>query len=49
MSSLDLVVLLLPRHGGASDVSRAPGAAATATATGSAGAYASRYTKAIRG
>jgi len=31
--------------GGASDVSRAPGAAATATATGDAGAYASRYTK----
>lgn len=32
------------RVGGANDASRAPGAAATATAAGSAGAYASRYT-----
>jgi len=30
--------------GGASDASRAPGAAVTATATGGAGVYASRYT-----
>jgi len=30
--------------GGASDASRAPGAAMTATATGGAGVYASRYT-----
>jgi len=30
--------------GGASDASRAPGAASTATATGGAGVYASRYT-----
>ena len=29
---------------GASDASRAPGAAVTATATGGAGVYASRYT-----
>lgn len=32
------------RVGGANDASRAPGAAATATAAGGAGAYASRYT-----
>ena len=30
--------------GGASDASRAPGAAVTATATGGTGVYASRYT-----
>ena len=33
----------------ASDASRAPGVAATATATGGTGAYSSRYTQSIRG